>query len=280
VFCTLSRGVLRLFPGCFEPPGCFAQFSVVFCAAGCSACLPTVFFCDCQTFPARWQGVLFSGGVLHQRDITHFFPGYFTPQGCYTHFPGVFRSNGVLRILSGGVSHRRGVSCPIAECFVFRGCFAPTGYYAFIPGVFHAAGVLHPFSGGSSIQRGVTHSFRGYFTPPGCFLPDSRVFCFPGVFLIDGVLRMFSGGVSRRQGVTYFSRGCTQRWGETRGRRVKSRRCRGVIRIRGVSPRRRPGRYVPTERYVPDVAGCFILVTPVEGVSPLQRPCYTTSKVS
>jgi hypothetical protein len=130
---------------------------------------------------------------------------------------------------------------------IFRGCFAPTGCYAFFPGVFRAAGVLYTFSGVISIRRGVTLLFPGCFTPPACFLPDSRVFCFPGVFRTDGVLRIFSGG---------------------------------VIRSRGVSRQRRPGRYLPADRYVPDFAGCSILVTPVEGVPCLYRPCYTTSKVS
>jgi membrane-bound metal-dependent hydrolase YbcI (DUF457 family) len=94
----------------------------------------------------------FSRGVLHS------FLWCFAPPGYYAFFPGVFRSDGVLRIFSGGVSHHRGVSHPIAGCSVFRGCFPPTGYYAFFPGVFRAAGVLHTLSGGVSIRRGVMHS--------------------------------------------------------------------------------------------------------------------------
>jgi hypothetical protein len=87
------------------------------------------------------------------RVFNTFFRGCFTPPGCYTPFPGVFLTDGALRIFPGGVS----------RCF--PGCFTLFSgvFYAFFRGVSHFSpgcftlfsGVLHTFSGGVSLQLGV-----------------------------------------------------------------------------------------------------------------------------
>jgi hypothetical protein len=108
------------------------------------------------------------------RVFNTFFRGCFTPPGCYTPFPGVFLTDGALRIFPGGVSHRRGVTHFFRWCFtLFSGVFHTLfrGVLRIFPGCFALfPGVFHTFFGG------VTHFFRWCFAPARCTigLPPMR----------------------------------------------------------------------------------------------------------
>jgi hypothetical protein len=112
--------------------------------------LPVTLFPGVFRAAGTFLGVLFSRGISHRRGITHFFRGCFAPPGCYTDFPGVFRTDGVLRIF-------------------FRGCFAPTGCYTHFPGVFPSVGVLCIYFRRVRLRWGVTHVLRIVNVPQARF---------------------------------------------------------------------------------------------------------------
>jgi hypothetical protein len=177
------------FRACFAP-SCFLRiFPGVFCTDGAFH--------------------IFSGHVLHWRSVLYqrafytFFRACFAPTVCFaffpgtggvfctsvlfTHFPGVFCTDGVFCILSGRVLHQRGVLNQHAFYAFFRACFAPTVRFTFFPGEFCTGGV---FCGSPRIFLavcafyafcwGVPHSRRvsrhGVFCPRAC---DTAQACAP-----------------------------------------------------------------------------------------------------